>query len=105
MTMKNTPRTDDDAPVPLTPTHVLLIAADTVYGDPNDSTPEGKQYALRLLDSILAAASAGGFPHEHILRELLKQNRPTARSIQLARAACDAAGYLAMRKIFDQAGL
>lgn len=96
---------DDEQPIPLTPPDVLLLAADTVYGDPRETTQDGQRKAQFVIDSILSAAIAGGFKYEQTLRALMKLNRPTQLMLELARSACKAAGDPALRKVFDQAGL
>lgn len=40
------------------PAGVLLLAADTAYGDPSQSTPEGLRKASAFIDAVLCAARA-----------------------------------------------
>jgi hypothetical protein len=96
---------EDDAPVPLTAAEVLLLAADTAYGEPSETTPEGQRKAQRLIEGILSAASARGFQHERTLRNLLEKNQPTRHVMELARAACNAVGHVALCEIFNHVGL
>jgi len=84
------------------PAGVLLILADTVYSeDCNDSTPAGQGRAARMIDSILAAARAGGYTQTDILHTLLVRGERSKRIQDMARAACAAAGNDRMKVIFD----
>ena len=97
--------TDNGDGYDITPAGALLLAADTVYGDPTETTPQGMANARTLMDGILAAALAGGFMQNDILIMLLAR-KPITRSVAaLAQAAVDAAGDEAMRTVFAQAGL
>lgn len=87
------------------PAGVLLLAADTAYGDPSQSSPEGIRNARVLIDAVLSAARAGGYTQGDILRTLLARNQPTHRAMVMAQAACDAAGDAALRDVFKRAGL
>ena len=87
------------------PAGVLLLSADTVYGDPTESTPEGRARAQALIDAMLTAARPGGYAQCDVLRTLLARNKPSARAQKMAVKACNAAGDLALGKIFVEAGL
>ena len=87
------------------PAGVLLLSADTVYGEPTESTPEGRARAQALIDAMLAAARAGGYAQCDILHTLLARNKLSARVQKMAVKACNAAGDTALRKIFVEAGL
>ena len=84
------------------PAGVLLLSADTVYGDPTESTPEGRARAQALIDARL---TAGGYAQCDILHTLLARNKLSARVQKMAVKACNAAGDLALGKIFVEAGL
>lgn len=84
---------------------VLFITAGTLYGNPAETTPEGMEKAKLLIDSILAASVAGGFKQRDILETLLAQKPHDRRTVNLAHAACDAAGPSAIREIFARFGL
>ena len=89
----------------ITPAGALLLAADTVYGDPSETTPQGMANAQALMDGILAAARAGGFMQNDILLTLLARKPITRRVAALAQAAVDAAGDEAMQAVFAKARL
>lgn len=80
---------------------VLLMCADAIYGDPDETTPQGRKNAEAMIDGILNAAYRGGFFQGDILRTLLARNQPDARTKAMAEAACDAAGAEAIRKVFS----
>jgi hypothetical protein len=82
------------------PAGVLLILADTVYNNPQDSSPTGRVRAKNMIDAILTAARAGGFKQGDILATLLATSEVTHRLKDMAVAACDAAGPDAIGQIF-----
>lgn len=88
----------------ISPAGVLLLAAETVYGDPRETTPKGIGNARTLMDGILDAAHAGGFKQCDILRTLLARNRATRQVAAMAQAAVDAAGADAISDLFDNLG-
>ena len=83
------------------PAGVLLLAADCLYGDPDETTPEGRKNATKIIDGILHAAYVGGFFQGDVLHTLLSRNRPDARTKAMAQAACDAAGNDTLIKIIS----
>ena len=89
----------------VSPAGVLLLAAGTIYGDPSETTPKGISNARTLMDGILTAARAGGFTQGDILRTLLARNETTHRLAAMARAACAAAGAVAIGEVLDRARL
>ena len=82
------------------PAGVLLILADTVYNNPQDSTLTGRARAKTMMDAILSAARAGGFKQGDILATLLATGKVSHRLRDMAMAACDAAGPDAVGQIF-----
>ncbi|SFV15507.1 hypothetical protein [Pseudoduganella namucuonensis] len=89
----------------IAPAGVLLLAADTAYGPPHETTPQGMRNARTLMDGILDAARAGGYTQGDILRTLLARNQPTRRVQEMAQAACDTAGAAALTSVFERARL
>lgn len=89
----------------VTPPGVLLLTADILIGDPSESTPEGRQNAALLIDGFLGAARAGGFCQGDILRTLLVRGDRTKRTIEMAKAACAAAGPTALHEVLVRLGL
>ena len=94
--------TDNGDGYDITPAGALLLAADTVYGDPTETTPQGISNARKLMDGILGAARAGGFKQNDILRTLLARNQPSQRLAAMAQAACAAAGVGAIGDVLDR---
>ena len=89
----------------ITPAGVLLLAADAVYGDLGDATPQGRRHAQALLDEMMAAARAGGYAQCDILLKLVASRKLSRRLVVMAQEACDAAGPAAMRAAFAKSGL
>ena len=92
--------TADGTAYDIKPAGVLLMLADTVYGDPSETPPAGRARAQAMLDAILSAASAGGFTQFDILATLLSRNEVSPRVKTMAIQACEAAGTAALGKIF-----
>ena len=67
----------------------LLLAAGAVYGDPRETTPQGRSNGRKMVDAILAAARAAGYAQGDILATLLARNQPSPRVAAMASAACD----------------
>ena len=96
-----TPTADRQA-YDIQPAGVLLILADTVYGDgQHDSTHAGRSRAENMLFALLVAARAGGYTQTDILHTLLVRGECSMRIQDMARAACDAAGTERIKAIFD----
>ena len=76
----------------ISPTGVLIAAANAIYGDPSETSAKGKQNAAKIIDGILSAAVDGGFKQRDILETLLSCNGRDERTLAMAQAACDAAG-------------
>lgn len=89
----------------MTPPGVLLIAADTLHGDSAETTQEGMKNAKLFIDSLLSASVGGGFKQRDILETLLARKPHDRRTVNLAHAACDAAGTSGIREIFARFGL
>ena len=75
----------------LTPTGVLLMLADSATDQ--ETSPNGKRNAHKMLEDMLQAAIDGGYAQADILQTLLLQ-RPmdTPRVTEMVQAACMAAG-------------
>lgn len=93
--------TPDGTAYDIQPAGVLLILADTVYGDPDQTTPAGRARAIAMIDAIFTAARAGGFTQCEILETLLSKNEVSHRVKAMAVQACDAAGNEAIGRIFN----
>jgi hypothetical protein len=85
----------------LTAPGVLLVMADTLYGE--DREHISKAGFVRISESMAAlfrAASTGGFTQGDILMTLLCRGENSKRVQDMARAACDAAGDKAITQFF-----
>ena len=82
------------------PASVLLVLANTIYNNPQDSSPTGRARAKTMLDAILTAARAGGFKQADILATLLARGEVTHRLRDMAVTACNAAGPDAIGRVF-----
>lgn len=89
----------------LSPAAVLLLAGDTFYGDPAETTPDGRMAAARFIDGFIVAAVAGGFCKADILRTRLARCESGLRLVSLAMDAEGAAGLQRLRKLFHECGL
>lgn len=102
--MQNTPLfkpTKDGQAYDIAPAGVLLVLADTVYGDGRQgSTPAGIARADRMINAMLSAARAGGFTQCDILHTLIVRGERSERVEDMARAACTAAGNDRIGAIF-----
>jgi hypothetical protein len=107
MTTKNAPQifTATGDGYDMTPAGVLLLAANTAYGHPAETTPEGHRNAALLIDGVLSAAAAGGYKECNLLRHMLTWNTPTTRLAMMVQAACEAAGEARIGAVFDRLGL
>lgn len=83
---------------------VLLICGDVVYGDPSETTPEGRGRAKNLIDRVLTEATARGFRHAETVRALLRRNQPNARLKNLAQQAVDLIPKPFQAKIIGEIG-
>ena len=41
----------------------VVLAGDTIFGDPTETTPQGRTNAMRLVDRFLQEAEQRGFKH------------------------------------------
>lgn len=65
----------------------IMIAGDTAYGDPAETTPEGQAISRAFIERFLKEATAHGFSQADTLHALLRRNQSSARMINLATDA------------------
>ena len=94
-----------DGEYDVTPPGILMLVASAVYGDPAETTPQGRENGRKLIEGILATAVAGGFKQRDILETLLARNDHDRRTMDMAQAACDSASNDALVRIITRAGL
>ena len=102
MTKQLCTHTADGTAYDITSAGVLLILADTVYGNgQHGSTSAGRQRAENMLFAMLKAARAGGYTQTVILHTLLVRGEASQRIQDMARAACAEAGIDRAKAILD----
>lgn len=89
---------------PLRSHDVLIICAAVAYYDEEDDE-DGQRLCMETVTGILSLARAGGYKHGEILETLLAQDDQSPRLEAMAKAACDAAGPLAVRDLVERIGL
>lgn len=89
----------------LSPAAVLLMAADTLYGDPSKTTPQGRKNAKAVVEGLISAATAGGFTQADILQTKLAQKNAGADVIVMAMNAMRVAGNQRVLAVLADAGL
>lgn len=102
--MNNTPLfnfTADGTALDIQPAGVLVMLASYVYDPESDMSNNGKAGLKHHIDSMLAAAGAGGFTQSDILATLLSKNEVSHRVKAMAVQACEAAGDAAIARIFN----
>ena len=102
--MNNTPLfnfTADGTALDIQPAGVLVMLASYVYDPESDMSNNDKASLKHHVDSMLAAARAGGFTQSDILATLLSKNEVSHRVKAMAVQACEAAGGAAVARIFN----
>lgn len=95
-----TPTADGQA-FDLNATAVLLILADTAYGEGrHDTPPTGQAKAAKTVADMLAAATAGGYPQSDILESLLARGEASKRVTAMCADAMAAAGNERIGAVF-----
>ena len=92
--------TADGTAFDMQPAGVLLILADMVYGPQDDPAWTGRVKTEAMVQAMLAAARAGGYPQTDILHTLLVRGERSKRIEHMARAACAAAGSSGLAALF-----
>ena len=93
--------TADGTAYDIQPAGVLIILAGYVYDAESDLSDTGKARLRHHIDSMLAAARAGGFTQGDILATLLSKNEVSHRVKAMAVQGCAAAGNEAVSRIFE----
>ena len=93
--------TADGTAYDIQPAGVLLLLADTLYGNPGESSLAGRTRAKAIINAMLTAARAGCFTQCDILKTLLARNEVSHRVNAMAVQACAAAGNEALSRIFE----
>ena len=94
--------TPDGQAYDLNSTAVLLILADSAYGDGrHDTPPTGQARAAKAVADLLAAATAGGYKQADILETLLTMGELSKRVTAMCADAMDAAGNERIGAVFE----
>ena len=102
--MSNTPLfkpTADGTALDIQPAGVLIMLASFVYDPESDMSNNDKASLKHHVDSMFAAARAGGFAQSDILATLLSKNEVSHRVKAIAVQVCEAAGGAAIARIFN----
>jgi hypothetical protein len=101
--MRNQATHQVNHPSGITPGGVLLCAAESAFGDPNETTPADSAFNRDLVSRVLAAATAGGYGQSQILETALARGEYSDCVIDMAEKACRAAGSAALSAALDRA--
>lgn len=82
----------------------LLVAADALYGPPEETTPEGRYRAAALVDAILSVATERGFKSRDLLETMLSRNEVSNRVRELARQVDKCLGEDGFQTALERAG-
>ncbi|SDZ16534.1 hypothetical protein [Delftia lacustris] len=66
---------------------VVLICGNTIFGDPTETTPQGRTNAMRLVERFLQEAEKRGFKHTSTVWALMRRNTPNPRLANLVQEA------------------
>lgn len=66
---------------------VVLICGSTIFGDPTETTPQGRTNAMRLVERFLQEAEKRGFKHTSTVWALMRRNTPNPRLANLVQEA------------------
>lgn len=67
----------------------VLIAGDAIFGNPTETTPQGRTNAMRLVERFLQEAEQRGFKHASTVWALMRRNDRKPRLVNLVREAMD----------------
>ena len=65
----------------------VVLAGDTIFGDPTETTPQGRTNAMRLVDRFLQEAEQRGFKHTSTVWALMRRNDCNPRLVNLVQDA------------------
>lgn len=65
----------------------VVLAGDTIFGDPTETTPQGRTNAMRLVDRFLQEAEQRGFKHASTVWALMRRNDCNERLANLVQDA------------------
>lgn len=66
---------------------VVLICGSTIFGDPTETSPQGRTNAMRLVERFLQEAEKRGFKHTSTVWALMRRNTPNPRLANLVQEA------------------
>nr|WP_279087935.1 hypothetical protein [Comamonas thiooxydans] len=65
----------------------VVLAGDTIFGDPTETTPQGRTNAMRLVERFLQEAEQRGFKHTGTVWALMRRNDCNQRLANLVQDA------------------
>ena len=86
----------------ITPAGVLIMLSYYAYDKTGECPPEVRDRNLEKVNAVLSAARIGGFTQGDILQTILSKREISARTGELAVAACAAAGEEALVQTFGE---
>lgn len=94
-----------DGEIRMTPASVLLTAARSAYGDPDQVSAADAARGKAFVSELLVAAQDGGFKQMDVAETVLAQHLSSRRSIEMAQAACACITKDTMQAVFMRVGL
>lgn len=73
----------------LTMSGIVLICGSTIYGDPTETTPQGRTNAMCMVERTLQEAEKRGFTQASTVWALMRRNDSSPRLANLVREAVD----------------
>jgi hypothetical protein len=67
----------------------VLIAGGAIFGNPTETTPQGRTNAMRLVERFLQEAEKRGFKHTSTVWALMRRNDRNPRLVNLVQEAMD----------------
>lgn len=80
----------------------VLMAGDSAYGNPLETTPEGQAVARAFIQRFLREAALGGFKQGNTLHALLRRNQPSPRMVNLATDAMNCIPQDLRKRIIEE---
>lgn len=81
----------------------ILIAGDAIFGNPAETTPQGRTNAMRLVERFLHEAEQRGFTHSSTVWALMRRNDYSPRLKNLVQEAMDLIPFEAQAQVMSEA--
>ena len=80
----------------------VLMAGDTIFGPPEDTTPQGRINAMRLVERALQEAEKMGFKQSSTVWALMRRNNVNPRLTNLVQSAMDLVPSETQKKVMAE---